>query len=509
MKVTSIQITNIKSLADSGSLHLSPKANVILGHNNAGKSILIRALYLLQEANSLTPQDIRVGTDRGAVRLTAAVSSEELKALGLANLTTDTLEAGFEFTRDKPPQRRLIRSDGGVVAGLNVFPAPEPRNAIYPFLGKRKVSAFDELVNASKAKEVATTFFHLTSKVDVLNTPSHYLFQEFRDHCQRIIGFPIDSVPSPGGHRVGIAIRNGDPITIENMGDGIQQMLALIADLCLAEEKLFLIEEPENDLHPRALKSLLDLIATKTASNQFVVTTHSNIVARYLGGIPGSKTFRVTLQGEAAIPTAKYAEVPADPEARRQVLEELGYEMTDYGLWNAWLILEESTAERVINDFLIPQFAPGLIGHLRTVAAGGVDDVGPKFDDFNRLFLFTHLAPTYKNRAWVIVDAGQPGSAVVTKLQARYMPSGWDATRFRLWKQSDFEAYYPPRFKTEVDSALGLGSGLGRQSAKSALMRTVLKWTTENPELARTEFEGSAAEVIALLREIEATTSTG
>jgi hypothetical protein len=57
------------------------------------------------------------------------------------------------------------------------------------------------------------------------------------------------------------------------MGEGIPHLLGLINDLCLAENKLFLIEEPENDIHPKALKRLLDLIIQKSQSNQFVIST--------------------------------------------------------------------------------------------------------------------------------------------------------------------------------------------------------------------------------------------
>jgi predicted ATPase len=47
------------------------------------------------------------------------------------------------------------------------------------------------------------------------------------------------------------------------------------------------IEEPETDLHPRALHGLLDLIVQSAAehNNQFVISTHSNIVVRHLGGL--------------------------------------------------------------------------------------------------------------------------------------------------------------------------------------------------------------------------------
>ena len=51
------------------------------------------------------------------------------------------------------------------------------------------------------------------------------------------------------------------------MGEGVTNILGLITDLCVAENNIFLIEEPENDIHPKALKALLDLIASKADAN--------------------------------------------------------------------------------------------------------------------------------------------------------------------------------------------------------------------------------------------------
>ncbi len=49
MWVSNIHLRNIKSFADSGTIALSKGINVLLGANNVGKSILIKALYMLQD----------------------------------------------------------------------------------------------------------------------------------------------------------------------------------------------------------------------------------------------------------------------------------------------------------------------------------------------------------------------------------------------------------------------------------------------------------------------------
>jgi AAA15 family ATPase/GTPase len=52
-------------------------------------------------------------------------------------------------------------------------------------------------------------------------------------------------------------------IEVLNMGEGFRNLLPLIVNLCVADGNLFLLEEPENDIHPTALKALLELILAK------------------------------------------------------------------------------------------------------------------------------------------------------------------------------------------------------------------------------------------------------
>ena len=56
-----------------------------------------------------------------------------------------------------------------------------------------------------------------------------------------------------------------------------------------------------------------------------------------------------------------------------------------------------------------------------------------------RMFLFTHLEPSYRNMAWVIVDGGEPGTRTVERLKAQY--GTWDPTRFQILRQSGLESY--------------------------------------------------------------------
>jgi recombinational DNA repair ATPase RecF len=48
MWVSELEFNNIRSFAASGAIKLSKNINILLGANNAGKSTIIRVLYLLR-----------------------------------------------------------------------------------------------------------------------------------------------------------------------------------------------------------------------------------------------------------------------------------------------------------------------------------------------------------------------------------------------------------------------------------------------------------------------------
>jgi hypothetical protein len=120
----------------------------------------------------------------------------------------------------------------------------------------------------------------------------------------------------------------------------------------------------------------LELIVESSANNQFVVSTHSAIVLRVLGASQGAQIVKVELS-EDPLPISSYSSVPATSESRLAVLRELGYEFSDFDLYDVWLILEESSAERLVRQYFVKWFAPGLVGRIRTVAAEGTGDVEP------------------------------------------------------------------------------------------------------------------------------------
>ncbi len=498
MKITAIELTNVRGFKVLPWTKLSKKINVFIGANNAGKSTILKAIHSIQTDGELSTDDITIGEQIGKVKL---LFDGKFPALESA-----ILNGIYNFDL-KTPQRRLNDQNDRFISTTATISQNEPDNAIYPFLSKRKSISFSDQINESNANAVTGNFTNLFSKIDRLVTPQFKSGNtQYIKACQDILGFEISTIASRSGKKGVYYVHNQEHIPLQSMGEGVTNIIGLITDLCMAENKIFIIEEPENDIHPTALKALMNFVIEKSDTNQFFVSTHSNIVMKYLGGAPESKIFSVnaTLNDSQRpnlfVSTLK--EISDNHNERRAVLEDLGYEFNDFGLWSAWLFLEESSAEVLIREWFIKWYAPELSHKLRTFSANSLSQIIPKFDDFNKLFVFLHLEPAYKNKVWVIVDGGNEENQIIEELHNRYIKNGWNKDNFSQFSEHDFENYYPTRFKEKIALAINQKDKQKKRSAKKLLLDEIKEWIVKDEKTAKAEFKKSAQDVINKLKEI-------
>ncbi|MFF7985470.1 ATP-dependent endonuclease [Streptomyces sp. NPDC007901] len=514
MRIKTMTVIDWKSFAEA-TMELT-QINVLVGRNNSGKSALLRAAQFLQNGGPNVPAgDIRLGAPNARINYTienydAALYSKELFAThqltgpdGSQIIPEVTVEVSITQSSERAwaSTASVLHGPDNQWSGQPQTAPAEPNNYIYPYLSKRKVPSYDRTVDRQRASQVTGNLQQLPAKVARLGSPGQPGGVQFFQLVNRLLGLNLGAIPVDNGQLVGFNVGKLGTITIESMGEGVAGILGLITDLCAAENNLFLIEEPENDIHPQGLKDLLDVIIEKSETNQFIVSTHSNIVVKYLASAAHSRLFNVTQSvNETGVPTSTVNAIETS-EARGTVLRNLGYDLHDFDLAEGWIIFEESSAERIIRDYLIPWFAPKLT-RVRTIGAGGTGDVAPTFKEFAKLVLFIHREEVLKHRAWVIVDGDQSGQDVVEKLKKKY--EAWPTDRFRCFTKERFEDYYPSRFQEKIDTAFSIPKGVEQQEAKSALRQVVQEWCDANRDIAQTEFAESAAEVISVLQEIEA-----
>lgn len=492
-------MVGIRCFDDTGDLSFGSKFNIFVGQNNAGKSTILRGLLSFQ-GFPMDQSDFRKSVDNSwtSISLGDVLSSDIFSG--------KTAETG---------SKRLIIHMRGSEPNYNDLPThsmninqqwfhqTRPQHVLVPFLAKRKASGFSETINASAHSLMSGLLNNLYAGIDVLATAGHPEHDAYLAATREILGLTVTTKPSINGKVAGFYLDAENFVTLDRMGDGVTETIALITELCLARNKVFVLEEPETNLHPRGLKALLKMVRASAEYNQFFIATHSNVVVRELGGEDDSIVYRVFRDGDTPQSPSCVEQVERTPEAHMRLLRELGYEFTDFELHEGWLFLEESSAERIIRDILIPYFVPKLRGRLRTFAAGGVNNLEPSVAEFRRLITFVHLQPAYEGRLWVRADGDDAGLKVVESMRQTF--PDFDETVLTSFAQSQFEYYYPEQFRVVADQTLAIPEKQQRRRAKIALLEEVLIWTKENKEEAKLAWEISAAEPINLLKLIAKT----
>jgi hypothetical protein len=113
---------------------------------------------------------------------------------------------------------------------------------------------------------VLPSLSNLVSKVARLANSDYERAPEYAALCRAVLGFRVSvyAALDGDGQQAGISVGKFGYIPLESMGEGVSSQLGLITDLCMADGNLFLIEEPENDIHPDGLKALLNVIVEKS-----------------------------------------------------------------------------------------------------------------------------------------------------------------------------------------------------------------------------------------------------
>lgn len=504
--VDHVRVHNFRSVADSGDLALGA-ITLLIGPNNTGKSSLLRAVHMLQGGGRVEDEDIRHGATQASVEL--KVSEPWPTAIlglkgeaGLGDIEVLTL--------------RGVRSGGNVRVSLGWptntgseaardvnISTTRPRHLTVPLFSRRKSQGYETVVRLDTANIVDTTDRALTSRIDNLSSGRHAEGQKYRDIVDRVLQLDVHTFVTAEGHLPGVAVAPGVGISLTRMGEGVTNVVEIAAEIASPGRRLFLIEEPENDLHPTALVSLLDVILEAAADgHQFLITTHNDIVLRTLGASSGTLIYNTSSSiGADDLAETTYTPV-VDPFEREDALRQLGYEQaTPFG----WLILEEASAEAFIGEALIPLFAPKL-AVLRTVSAMGVGNLNRRVESLRSMILFAHLSDRPQPMAWVLSDGDQAGRDAIAYLRTAYRT--WPADRFLALDRDNIEDYYPARFAEEVAEIRAAGDARKAMSLKGALANRVRDWALTD-ERAAPELAESAASVIAVLHEIQSSIVAG
>lgn len=497
MKIEKILFSNFATFESDHLFELSPRLNIFIGANNSGKSNILRAIRLLQDPPpDFWPKFLRRGAKEGSVDIT--LSGMIHQSWAPQPLPVDLGEQRIYFKGGLNAQNSVINTFtyNETTTHLGI-PNTEPDNLLYIFSPARRSATPTQTLNTSIARELRTDFQNLYARLQPFTQTGYPAHEHFQELCQRILGFQLATILSDSGSKAGLYTDTYNSISIEEMGEGVRNILCFLTILLTAENKIFLIEELENDLHPTALKILLDLIVAAAGKNQFFLTTHSHIVLTHLGAEKEARIMQTSVSYKERKPTTKL-EVIDSVQERIRVLSELGYDVADFNLFKYYVLCEESSAEALIREILLPEFFPDEAGFTRTIAAQGTSDIEPRFFDFQRLLVYLHTSPVYTHKALVIADGDASGLQAIAQLKRKF-PS-WPSGSFETLSKTMIEDCYPAQYSAKVDAIKNTADRKKRQELKGTLIKEIVADYGKDKAKVRSALESSAKEVIELLR---------
>lgn len=494
MWLKEIELQNIRCFNKRTALKLSPKINIIVGPNNSGKSTIINAVMALQAPQYLDTTDRRH-------KETHAFVAYQFGETNTSKFSPNFTKASSLLVRKiGSPKPSGFEKYSNISSQTAPFRENRPKHLIVPFLSNRQTSGFREEINQDTQQRNDGTYSNLYSQIDRLVVAGHPHHEKFKKYISEIIGLQITTAASKNGKKAGFYFDENSFVAIDQMGSGIAELSAMITALCTEKKKIILMEEPETNLHPTALKALLGMIRESSENNQFIITTHSNIVVRELGSESETNIMETYKTTEKPTAPSEIRHINRTPIEHQELLQKLGYEFSDMGLYKGWLFLEESSAERIVRDILIPNFAPELEKKLRTYSAGGVDNIEPSLFEFLRLITFVHLEPIYNDKMWIIADGDNSGIKAIEQIKSKFP---YLVDKAHSLDKKNFEEYFPCRFQEKASVALSKENKQEKRDAKRELLMEVLEWTKRNTDIAINEWQSSAAEPISRLCDIE------
>jgi len=111
-----------------------------------------------------------------------------------------------------------------------------------------------------------------------------------------------------------------------------------------------------------------------------------------------------------------------------------------------------------------------------------------------------HTSEIYKNRSWAIADGDDAGKDVISQLKIKF--SSWDSSFFLNFEKSNFEEYYPARFRDEISEVLTMEKSKEKREKKAELLKSVIAWMNKNQQEAKQALGASAKEVIEKIGQI-------
>ncbi len=333
MYISQAKILNYRALQNV-SIPLK-RFSVLLGENDVGKTSVLYALDSFFKNKKISDKDCFFKRDT-SVNIKIELSFDDIPddpELKKYKNNDNNIIISKEFEFDKTPLTTVKLDDNDCEINKNIqkkwfsyenfhfIPVRRDLNVQFSMnktalLGKTLRAKMKNVIKDNRDASESLEKLQESLK-ESIKEPQDSLQQYLREqlHNQEInLLFDDINVDPVEGFNFSVRLSDDrvEDILIENRGAGTQNNLIialfrLIADMKLGEFFIFVMEEPENSLHPKAQRQLLTVLQEISQESQIIVTTHSPvflerskfenniILSRTIHGNTIAKTFNIDL----------------------------------------------------------------------------------------------------------------------------------------------------------------------------------------------------------------------
>lgn len=418
MQLTCFTVTNYRSITTAYKIQLK-NVTVLVGKNNEGKSNLIKALDLAMEILHY------VGVTKRRMAPTRSYSWIEDFPISLQNskkLKNKHTEFRLDFSLNDTEVAEFYNAVGSVINGeLSIYIVIKQDNTVsitVPKRGKNAKGLSNKLTDIAEFlyQHIKVQYIPaVRSEVDAYDVISEIIENEFAttddeeykkaekyiaeyqaaklkslaskikvplsNFMPKIKGVDIaieDRVsrrrPFLYGKNIAVSIDDGVRTSLSKKGDGVKSLTTMaILSQTSASNRIIIVDEPENHLHPEAIHYLRKTLYGLAETNQVVISTHNPIFVNR-----NSVASNIIVDRNEAKPANRIDEV-------RNML---GVMMSDNLIYSDYTIVVEGITDKTIltkvmlsDPVLGPMIESNQIA-IRVLA--GVDNLKPELYNLNR-----------------------------------------------------------------------------------------------------------------------------
>ena len=467
MRIKNVKIKNFRALREL-SIDFS-NMTVIIGENDCGKTSVMLSLEVFFDGKKLTDEAnyFKKDTSKAVeIEVTFYEVGDRFGDYGLKGAETVVVRRIFEFDatpvtqiqvggdwqKVKPKFASLLTDFVLVPAGRNLD--TQGKMTTTSLFGKLFRPLIRRVVDGEGAQAVSDLREKIRFGVAKTVTDLQDALREQLNNSELELKHNIEVDPLKG---INIPIEMSDErvegIPIENRGAGVQNSFILALFRIYAKYEttdfVFAIEEPENNLHPRAQREMRWAMQDFSRKSQVICTTHSPIFLD-LGKLEDNVVLRRRSDGASEI--SKFA--LKDPNELRELV---GIKVSDSllgGGGNCTLIVEGDT-----ELYAYPHLFRCIDINPRSLGISIIPVGGP---NVKNMLMHARILKAYDLPCIIVVDKNKLAEA--QKVEAEKIPN---VKMIHALEKGNFEEYLPLELMVEVLNELCGGEEISKFDVES------------------------------------------